>query len=178
VERSRQSFKTQRCADNADCAFSSLRCERQHERDYLSSRALLSKKLLTAMTEKRIFKLVHSTARQGAARYIATEAPDGYRVTVEPEKRSLDQNAALHARIGEIAKVRTWDGRKWDTETWKRLFCAAWCRATAQESVTILPALDGAGVDLIPRRTSDLSQRECSDLIEFINAWDAEQEAA
>ena len=37
-----------------------------------------------------------------------------------------------------------------------------------------LPALDGAGVDVVFRRTSEMSQREVSDLLAFIEAWDAE----
>lgn len=55
----------------------------------------------------------------------------------------------------------------------ERLLTAAWCRATG-ESVTILPALDGHGVDLVPRRTSKLTKAECCELIEYITAWAVE----
>ena len=54
-----------------------------------------------------------------------------------------------------------------------RLLTAAWCRATG-EPVTILPALDGHGVDLVPRRTSKLTKDECCELIEYITAWAVE----
>jgi hypothetical protein len=43
------------------------------------------------------------------------------------------------------------------------------------ESVEILPALDGHGVDIVPARTSKLTRKECADLIEFVFAWGAEQ---
>ena len=39
----------------------------------------------------------------------------------------------------------------------------------------MLPALDGRGVEIVFRRTSKLTKRECSDLLEFVNAWVAER---
>ena len=120
----------------------------------------------------RSFFLVHQQARRTAAEFML-EAPEGAHVVVREKKRNDAINAALHARLTEIAKRREWAGRKWDVETWKRLFVAAWGRATAQQMV-MLPALDGAGVDVVFRRTSEMSQREVSDLLAFIEAWDAE----
>jgi len=124
------------------------------------------------MSDKRIFRLVHAEDRRRAAQCVA-EAPDGYVVTVAPPKRNLDINAALHARLGEIAARAEWAGRRWDTETWKRLMVAAWSRATGQHTL-VLPAIDGHGVDIVFRRTSAMTQLEVFDLIEFINAWAAE----
>lgn len=120
----------------------------------------------------RSFFLVHQQARRTAAEFMY-DAPEGAHVVVKEPKRNEAINAALHARLTEIAKRREWAGRKWDVETWKRLFVAAWGRATAQQMV-MLPALDGAGVDVVFRRTSEMSQREVSDLLAFIEAWDAE----
>lgn len=120
---------------------------------------------------KRTYHLVHSEARARAARAVA-ESPDGYVVTVSEPRRNLEQNAALHALISEIAERREWAGQSWDVETWKRLLVSAWARATGQR-VQIVPALDGFGVDMVPIRTSALSKRECSELIDFIAAWDA-----
>ena len=125
------------------------------------------------MSDKRIFILAHQQARIRAVAAVA-EAQDGWRVTVEPPRRSLDQNAALHARIGEIADRCEWAGQKHDIDTWKRLLVGAWDRATG-EPVTMLPALDGRGVEIVFRRTSKLTKRECSDLLEFVNAWVAER---
>ena len=98
----------------------------------------------------------------------------GHRMVLEikPEKRSNDQNKKLHALIADVARQAEWHG-KHDAEVWKRLFVSAWCR-TQGESVTILPALDGHGVDLVPRRTSKLTKPECADLIEYITAWAVE----
>lgn len=124
------------------------------------------------MSDKRIFRLAHAEARRRAMAAVA-DAPDGWRITVEPPRRSLDQNAALHALIGEIAQRCEWAGRRWDIETWKRLLVGAWDRATGVP-VVMLPALDGRGVEVVFRRTSSLTKPECSDLMEFVNAWAAE----
>ena len=124
---------------------------------------------------KKTFVLAHETARIRAVAAVA-EAPAGYVITLAEPTRNSAQNAALHARIGEIAERCEWAGRKWDLETWKRLLVGAWSRAN-KEPIVMLPALDGAGVEIVFRRTSSLSVRECSDLLEFVNAWAAEQEA-
>lgn len=104
------------------------------------------------------------------------DAPDGNVVTIAEPTRNGAINAALHAKLGEIADSRDWAGRRWDIETWKRLLTAAWGRATGQ-AVVMLPALDGAGVDIVFRRTSELTQAECRDLLAFIEAWESETEA-
>ena len=120
------------------------------------------------------FVLAHDLARRRAVAAVA-EAPESWTVRVEEPRRNLPINAALHAKLTEIAQAREWAGKRWDLEVWKRLLTAAWCRATGQ-SVLMLPALDGAGVDIVFRRTSELTQAECRDLLAFIEAWQAETE--
>jgi hypothetical protein len=100
-----------------------------------------------------------------------------FEVEVRPKRRSTEANAKLHAELGEIAESIPWAGRLRDTETWKRLMTAAWLRARG-ESVEILPALDGFGVDVVFRRTSKLSGAEMAELIEYVIAWKAEHMAA
>jgi hypothetical protein len=97
-----------------------------------------------------------------------------HRLTVEarPEKRSEQENRLLHSLLGHIAATKEWAGSKHDAETWKRLLTAAWCRAHG-EQIKILPALDGCGVDIVFRRTSELTRSECADLIEFVFSWGA-----
>jgi hypothetical protein len=100
-------------------------------------------------------------------------APDGYHCVISEPSRTLPENSLLHALIGEVARKIEWAGKKRDAETWKRLLVAAWCRVHG-ESVEVLPALDGHGVDIVPARTSKLTKKECADLIEYIYAWGAE----
>lgn len=120
----------------------------------------------------KMFQLVHHEARRRAAQYIA-EAPEGYTVSISPPKRNSGQNAALHAWISEIAKTLTLGGQRHDSEVWKRALVAAWSR-TRGESVLIIPAIDGQGVDLVPRRTSQLTKAECADLLEYVIAYAVE----
>jgi len=94
-------------------------------------------------------------------------------VKVEQEKRSLAENALLHALLNQISRQVEWAGAKRDPEVWKRLLTASWCRARG-EHVEMLPALDGHGVDIVFRRTSQLTRAECAELIDFVQAWAAE----
>lgn len=96
----------------------------------------------------------------------------GHRLTLElrPEKRSDAQNRLLHALLSDISKQKEWAGAKRDVDTWKRLLTAAWLRSRG-EHIEMLPALDGNGIDIVFRRTSQLTKAECSELSEFITAW-------
>ena len=100
----------------------------------------------------------------------------GHRLVLEirPEKRSDAQNRLLHACLSEISKQVEWAGCKRDIDTWKRLLTAAWLRARG-EPIEMLPALDGHGVDIVFRRTSQLTKAECAELSEFVMAWAAER---
>ena len=91
-------------------------------------------------------------------------------VELREENRSLKQNALLHAMLGDISRQVEWAGSKREPEVWKRLLTAAWLRARG-ESVELLPALDGHGVDIVFRHTSKLTRAECAELCDFIAAW-------
>lgn len=126
------------------------------------------------MTTLRLFILSHDSARDGVARF-AHAAPPGTVVRFTEPVRNAEINAALHAKLGEIAATRQWAGMHHDLDTWKRLLVAAWSRA-AGESAVMLPALDGHGVDIVWRRTSQMTQAECRDLLAYIECWQAETE--
>lgn len=102
-----------------------------------------------------------------------TQAGRVLRIAVGEPKRSLAENAMLHALLSEVAEQVEWAGAKRDVEVWKRLMTSAWCRARG-EPVEILPALDGHGIDIVPMRTSRLNKRDCADLIEFVMYWGTE----
>lgn len=122
---------------------------------------------------KRVFYLVHDEARRRASQCVA-EAPDGCIAEVREPNRNGAINAALHAKLGEIAERVQWAGAKHEIETWKRLLVGAWSRAQG-EPVTMLPALDGNGIEIVFRRTSSMTQAEVHDLICYIEAWAAER---
>lgn len=119
-----------------------------------------------------IFVLSHDLARNNAKKAI-DEAEEGMVVTIKPKNRTLEQNALLHKLFTLISKNIEWAGAKRDVETWKRLLTAAWLRARG-DNVELLPALDGKGVDIIWRHTSQLNVREMSELLEYVMAWATE----
>ena len=105
---------------------------------------------------------------------IAQGRPLKVSVSMPADSRSLEQNAMLHALLGQVAAQKEWAGQRWDIEDWKRLLTAAWMR-TRNENAVIVPALDGGGrFDVLYRRTSELSRSECGELIDYISAWAAE----
>jgi hypothetical protein len=114
----------------------------------------------------------HATLTGSAWPWIKSMLFAGHRLTltVKPQTRSDAQNRLLHSRINDIAKQCEWAGKRWDTEAWKRLLTAAWCR-TRNEGVEMVPAIDGKGFDVLYQRTSKLSRAECADLSEFVMAW-------
>ena len=132
------------------------------------------------MSERLTFRLwepvqAHSLLTHHVWPRIKERLMAGQRLQLElrQETRSTEQNALLHALIGEIAGQAEWCGRKWDAEVWKRLLVAAWMRARG-EQVMAVPALDGMGVDMVPVRTSRLTRSECAELIDYVQAWAAE----
>jgi hypothetical protein len=123
---------------------------------------------------KRTFILGnHPEARRRALQYVA-EAPDSFVVSVAPPTRNGEQNALLHALLGEIADRVEWAGKRWDIEDWKRLLTAAWMRTRKQQAL-MAPAVDGHGFEVLYQRTSTLTKAECAELIDFIQAWAAER---
>jgi hypothetical protein len=104
----------------------------------------------------------------------ALEAGERLVLELRPEKRSDQENRLLHLLITAVSQQLEWAGAPRDVETWKRLLVAAWSRAAGEDPVVLLPALDGHGVDIVYRKTSKLSRRECADLIEYVYAWGAQ----
>lgn len=121
--------------------------------------------------EKRLFILSHATARQNATRAVL-EAPEGFMVRIEPRTRSLEQNAMLHALFTDAAKHATWHGRKLTAEQWKVLFISGHAIATGR-GADMVPGLEGEFVN-IRESSARMSVARMTSLIEYINAWMAE----
>ena len=93
------------------------------------------------------------------------------------EARNNSQNAKLHALLADIARRHVWAGQRLALEDWKRLFIAAFVRASGAPA-RFMPALDGQGFDVIYRRSSRMGKKEMAELIEFVECWDAEHAVA
>lgn len=120
------------------------------------------------LSEKAQARAAFNTAYERGMRHVL----DGKIAVLElrPQTRSDEQNRLLHSLLSDISKQVEWAGAKRDIDTWKRLLTAAWLR-TKGESIELLPAVDGKGVDIVFRRTSQLTKAECAELCEFIGAW-------
>lgn len=115
----------------------------------------------------------HPEARRRAMAAVS-EARDGLVVEIKEPKRNGAQNALLHSLLGEVADRLQWAGKRRTVETWKRLLTAAWLRAEG-ESIELLPAIDGHGVDFVYTPTSTLTKTQAASLLDYVTAWASEQ---
>lgn len=115
---------------------------------------------------KQIFKLVHPEARRRALEAVRT-AEDGMVVEVKEATRTLDQNALLWATLTDISEQVEWYGKHLTAEDWKCIFTASLRKSQ------VAPGLDG-GFVVLGQRTSTMTKREFSDLVELMNAFAAE----
>lgn len=100
----------------------------------------------------------------------AVNAPEGTRIEFKAGKRTLPQNDRMWAMLTEVAQQATHNGRKFTADQWKTLFM----HACGREVLEFIPALDGQGFIPWGQRSSDLSKAEMSELIDFIQAWGAQ----
>jgi hypothetical protein len=95
-------------------------------------------------------------------------APAGSVLTVKPAKRSLDQNAKLHAMATDLMLAKP-QGRNYSVRVWKVM-----ALAMIGKKVEFHPALDGDGVTPISPSTARLTKAECADMIEAMYAYGSE----
>ena len=101
--------------------------------------------------------------------------PDGWMVRTGPPKRSADQSALFHALCGQIAKAKPeWSGIPMDAESWKALLVVSHAAATAEGGVRLVPDLEGSGLVQLRESTATMSKARASSLIEYVQAWAAQ----
>jgi len=121
------------------------------------------------MSDRRIYFLVHETARNLAAAQVML-APDGYSVEIKEPSRTLDQNAYQFPYLEGFAQQLKWpvNGEmvKLDKLEWKDILTAAF-----EEEVKPRLAMgwDG-GIVMLGRRTSQYGKRKFSLWMEFLMA--------
>lgn len=117
---------------------------------------------------KRTLILTGEIARKAACREILA-APDGVAVTISERTRSLDQNAALWPALMEISKQTDWHGMKLSPEEWKDLLSAGLTKSK------VVPNMEGTGFVILGQRTSKMSKREFSDLLDMVYAFGSDR---
>jgi hypothetical protein len=120
------------------------------------------------MDEKQVFILAHAEARRRAVSCVGT-APDGFKVTVQPAKRTDEQNARFHAMVGDVARQCLWHGKKRSPLQWKVLFVSAHAVLTG-EGAEMLPGLENEYVN-IRESTAQMSIKRGASLIEYVRSW-------
>lgn len=120
------------------------------------------------MTERRIFILAHPQARANAIEAIR-QAPDGYRVEVKPQNRTLEQNARMWAMLTELSRQVVWHGQQLTAENWKDVLTAALKRQQ------VVPGVDG-GFVVLGTSTRRMTKGEMAELIELITAFGAQHD--
>lgn len=121
------------------------------------------------MTDRRVFILAHPEACMRALACVSA-APHGYRVTVEPAKRTDGQNERFHAICGDLAKSGLpWAGKRRTAVEWKVLLVSGHATAT-REGSEMVPGLEGEFVN-IRESTALMSIKRGSSLIEYATAF-------
>jgi hypothetical protein len=93
-------------------------------------------------------------------------APNGWKVIIEPPKRTESQNAKLHVLLQRLVKTGyEWYGRKLTLLQWKIMFSAS---LFGQE---VFPSLDGQGFVACGYHTSDMTEKQAGAMIEAIYAF-------
>lgn len=96
-------------------------------------------------------------------------APVGTKIAFRrPDGRSIDQNALMWARLGQISRQVDWYGEKLSPEDWKTVFSAALRKAR------VVPGLDG-GFVVLGLSTSQMTKAEMGMLLDLIDAFAAER---
>jgi hypothetical protein len=104
-------------------------------------------------------------ARANAVQAVMT-APDGYKISVAPVTRSLDQNAMFHGICDKLGKANAvWAGKPRNEQEWKVLLVSGHSIATKQQ-VEIVPGLEGEFVN-IRESTAKMSKERGNSLIEY-----------
>jgi len=133
------------------------------------------------MADKRVFHLVHATARQRAAEH-CLKAPEGYMVVVsEPTKKRI-QEEKYHAMIGDIARQSEYAGKRWDADDMKRILVDEFAEemrlagAPLHHDGRLIPSENGRRIIQLGIQTRDFYVREAADFITFLYAWGADRD--
>ena len=117
------------------------------------------------MSDRAVVTLRTQADRDKASRWCQGVAT-GSKVVFHGPTRSIDQNSALWAALGDIARQRDYHGLKLTADDYKILFLDALDRETR-----MVPNLDGTGMVGIGRSSSSLSKDEFSGLLSIVYEW-------
>ena len=123
------------------------------------------KRFVTQDNKRDVMRLAYEAA--------GTLLESGDKVVVEGREktRTDEQNAKLHAMLGDIAKQKTFNGQKLNIEQWKMIFVSGHRIATGGTAEMAI-GLEGEVINL-RESTARMGVRRLASLIEYIQAWAA-----
>lgn len=93
----------------------------------------------------------------------------GLKIIVQPESiRNIAQNNCMWAALTELSDQILWHGEKLSSEEYKDLLTAGLKKSK------VIPNIEGNGFVIVGQRTSNMSVKEMSELIELIFAFGSE----
>lgn len=122
-----------------------------------------------ANDQKETFVLINDRIRQNALAAVMRALPD-FSVTIAPKQRTNDQNAKLHAILGDLGKSPvSWAGKRRTLEEWKMIIISGHSVATGH-SGEVIPGLEGEFV-AIRESSASMSVARAASLIEYLLAF-------
>lgn len=91
-----------------------------------------------------------------------------FTLRIEPETRSVEQNARMWSMLADVANQVEWYGQKLSSEDWKHIFSASLNKQRA------VPGLDG-GFVVLGKSTSKMTIQEMTELMDLVDAFGAER---
>lgn len=123
------------------------------------------------MADRHILTLTKATLAKALQGVTAAANKGGWVLELRREKRTDEQNRALHELIDQILKQRPFHcGMRMSKETYKAIFMHA-----LGKEAPMLPNLEGDGFFPMGLSTSKLTVGEFSQLLESILAWCAQE---
>ena len=96
-------------------------------------------------------------------------APKETRVTFQGPKRTMPQNDRFWAMLTDLSEQLVWHGQKLSPEDWKLVTMSG-----LNQEMRLVPNMAGNGFVPLGRSSSRLSVAEMKDLMDYIEAWGAE----
>ena len=119
------------------------------------------------MSDNKMFRFVHIEARRRAAAYCMI-APEGSIAEFGDATRTIEQNSKLWPMLDDISKQVEWYKNWLSREEWKDFFSAIILKQK------VVPNMEGTGFIAVGGRTSKMSKKMFSEMIELIYAFGSE----
>ncbi|WP_172123190.1 recombination protein NinB [Devosia sp. 919] len=123
---------------------------------------------------RQIITLANDRLYQRACELVMA-AKANSRIEIKGPKRSNDQNGAMWAMLGDLARGLVWNGLQLDAEEWKLVMLDA-LRREHRDQMKLVPNTDHTGfVNVSGTSSSELTHEEMRDLLSIIRAFGDQQ---